>query len=156
MNPRHLLAPLAALLPFAALAQTSGSVGIGTTTPNASAALEIKSASQGLLPPRLTSAQRQAIASPAQGLLVFQTDGTLGLNYYSGLAWVNLTDGRVPDSNGLTLPANGAAVSTLAGTGNTGSANGTGTAASFTTPRGVAVAADGTVYVADANNHLIR
>jgi len=47
-------------------------------------------------------------------------------------------------------------VTTLAGTGSTGSANGTGTAASFYSPQGVAVDNSGNVYVADASNHLIR
>src|ERR1700744_794747 len=47
-------------------------------------------------------------------------------------------------------------VTTLAGSGKAGSANGVGTAASFSGPRGVAVDAAGNVYVADANNNLIR
>ena len=47
-------------------------------------------------------------------------------------------------------------VTTLAGTGSSGSTDGTGTAASFDEPVGVAVDSSGTVYVADAGNHLIR
>lgn len=47
-------------------------------------------------------------------------------------------------------------VTTLAGSGKAGSTNGAGTAASFNGPRGVAVDAAGNVYVADANNNLIR
>jgi hypothetical protein len=47
-------------------------------------------------------------------------------------------------------------VTTLAGTGSSGSANGTGTAASFYNPTGVAVDGNGNVYVADYSNHLIR
>lgn len=55
---------------------TSGNaqVGIGTTTPNASSLLDITSTSKGLLPPRMTTAQRTAIASPANGLMVYDTD----------------------------------------------------------------------------------
>ncbi|WP_417236144.1 hypothetical protein [Bizionia paragorgiae] len=49
-------------------------VGIGTINPDASAALDIRSNSQGLLAPRMTSAERTAIASPAESLLVFDTD----------------------------------------------------------------------------------
>jgi hypothetical protein len=64
-----------------------GQVGIGTNTPNASALLDITSTSKGFLPPRLTSAQRIAIASPAEGLLVYQTDGTAGFWGYSGGIW---------------------------------------------------------------------
>lgn len=48
-------------------------IGIGTTTPNASAILDITSTSKGLLLPRLTTAQRDAIASPVSGLMVFNT-----------------------------------------------------------------------------------
>lgn len=51
-----------------------GGVGIGTATPNASAALDIFSTTKGLLPPRMTAAQRDLIPSPAPGLLVFATD----------------------------------------------------------------------------------
>ncbi len=47
-------------------------------------------------------------------------------------------------------------VTTLAGSGSQGSANGTGTAASFSNPRGIAVDGSGNVYVADYANHLIR
>ena len=92
----YYLAPVAALaaLPLAARAQT-GSVGIGTTSPAASAALEIQSTSQGLLLPRLTTTQRDALtasttAPPVPGLLVYLTDGTPGLYAYDGAAWVRL------------------------------------------------------------------
>jgi microcystin-dependent protein len=68
-------------------------VGIGTTSPDASAQLDINSNSKGLLTPRLTAAQRVAISNPAAGLLVFQTDGSSGFYYYSGSAWINLTSG---------------------------------------------------------------
>ena len=136
-----LVAPLAARAP-------TGSVGIGTT-PDASAVLDVRSTSQGLLLPRLTAAQRAAIASPAQGLQVFQTDGTQGVYYYTGVVWVNLTNGRVPDATGSTVPANGALVSTLAGTaGSRGSSNGT--AARFNNPAGVSVDA------ADYFNYAIQ
>jgi len=96
---RHLLAPLAALLllattPHLAQAQTGG-VGIGTTTPAASAALEVRSTSKGLLLPRLSTAQRDALtasttAPPVPGLLIYLTDGTPGLYAYDGAAWVRL------------------------------------------------------------------
>ena len=54
-------------------------VGIGTTTPHASAELDVTSTSKGFLPPRMTQAQRNAIVSAAAGLLVWCTDcGTAG------------------------------------------------------------------------------
>lgn len=63
------------------------------TTGQASAALDVKSTSKGFLPPRMTAAQRTAVTSPAEGLLVFQTDGTKGLYYYINGAWTILTSG---------------------------------------------------------------
>ncbi len=68
---------------------TSGSVGIGTTTPDPSAKLEIRTTNKGFLMPRLTQAQRNAIASPANGLLIYQTDNNPGFYYYNGSAWGN-------------------------------------------------------------------
>jgi hypothetical protein len=49
-------------------------VGIGTTTPNPTAVLDITATNKGVLVPRLTSIQRLAISSPANGLLVFDSD----------------------------------------------------------------------------------
>ena len=49
-------------------------VGIGTTTPDNSSILDIESNSQGVLLPRLTTAQRNAIVNPANGLLFYNTD----------------------------------------------------------------------------------
>ncbi|WP_139362200.1 NHL repeat-containing protein [Hymenobacter sp. CRA2] len=133
------------------------SVGVGTTTPDASAALDIKATDKGLLPPRLTSAQRAAISSPATGLLVYQTDGVAGYYYFSGTAWLNLSTGIQPDASGLLpgAPTSGL-VSTLAGSGQNNFTDGPATAAAFRAIRGVAVDAYGTVYVADQLSHRIR
>lgn len=59
------------------------SVGIGTSSPAATAKLDVASTTQGFLPPRMTSAQRAAITSPAAGLVVYQTDGNEGLWLYT-------------------------------------------------------------------------
>ena len=72
-----------------------GSVGVNTTSPNASAQLQIDSTTKGFLPPRMTAAQATAIASPAEGLLVYvtDTDGTFttkGWWGYDGAAWKKL------------------------------------------------------------------
>ena len=67
-------------------------VGIGTNSPNASAVLDASSTTQGFLPPRMTYAQRNAIVSPAAGLIVYCTDcgGGVGeLNYFNGTNWVS-------------------------------------------------------------------
>jgi trimeric autotransporter adhesin len=69
---------------------SNGSVGIGTTAPNTSSILEIKSTSKGVLVPRMTMAQRNAIVSPAQSLIVFQTDSPSGFYYYDG-SWKSMS-----------------------------------------------------------------
>ncbi|MBG8556452.1 hypothetical protein I5L79_23095 [Hymenobacter sp. BT594] len=93
MTCRHVLSrlslivwPLLLTVP-AALAQTGGAVGIGTTTPDPSAVLDVSSSSKGLLPPRLTTAQRDGIASPALGLTIYNIT-TSALNTWDGLRWV--------------------------------------------------------------------
>jgi hypothetical protein len=69
----------------------AGSLGIGATSINASAKVQIDSTTQGFLPPRMTSAQRTAIGTPATGLIVYQTDSVEGLYVYSGGSWKSLT-----------------------------------------------------------------
>lgn len=85
-------------------------VGIGTTEPNTSAKLDVSSTTKGFLPPRMTSAQRTAISSPAAGLMVYQIDGTVGLYYYNGTTWIHVINstnttgtGNVVLSNSPTL-----------------------------------------------------
>jgi hypothetical protein len=68
----------------------ANSVAVGTVTINASAKLQIDSTTQGFLPPRMTAAQRAAIASPVEGLIVFQSDGVVGLYLYVNSAWKSL------------------------------------------------------------------
>ncbi len=62
-------------------------LGVGTNTLSASAKLQIDSGTQGLLPPRMTTAQRDAIATPATGLQIFNTT-TNAINYWDSSAWV--------------------------------------------------------------------
>ena len=75
---------------------TFGQVGINTETPDSSAALDITSTTGGLLVPRMTQAQRDAISSPTQGLIIFctncaQGEGELQIRLTSN--WKNLHDG---------------------------------------------------------------
>ncbi len=65
----------------------NGAAGIGTTSPNASSLLEVKSTTKGVLLPRMTKAQRDAIGSPVDGLLIYQTNNTPGFYYYKGSSW---------------------------------------------------------------------
>lgn len=67
-------------------------IGIGTTTPDASSILDMESTTQGFRSPRMTSTQRLAIASPANGLMVFDT--TVGSFYhYDSLtsSWIRMS-----------------------------------------------------------------
>jgi hypothetical protein len=72
---------------------STGSAGVGTTTPDASSLLEIRSTKKGLLIPRMTQVQRNAIATPATGLLIYQTNATPGFYYYDGSAWQAVSSG---------------------------------------------------------------
>lgn len=62
------------------------SVGVGTTSPNASAQLDVTSSTKGFLMPRMTSTQRLAISSPVGGLMVYDTDRKL-FYQYDGSTW---------------------------------------------------------------------
>jgi hypothetical protein len=74
---------------------TQAQIGIGTNTPDASSQLDISSTSRGLLPPRMTALQRNSIANPAAGLIVWCNDcGSKGeIQIYDGTEWVNLIGG---------------------------------------------------------------
>jgi hypothetical protein len=68
----------------------SGSASLGATTANASAIFDITSTTKGFLPPRMTTTQKNAIASPAAGLIVY--DSTLGkLCVRTASAWETIT-----------------------------------------------------------------
>lgn len=73
---------------YTAQAQSTG-VGINTdnTDPDGSAILDVKSTNRGILIPRMLEAERNAITSPATGLLIFQTDVTPGFYYFDGAIW---------------------------------------------------------------------
>jgi len=64
-------------------------VGAGTITPTSSAALDVNSTSQGFLPPRLTTTQRDAITSPVEGLTIWNKTNKQ-LEVYDGSYWVNM------------------------------------------------------------------
>ena len=71
-------------------ATTHAQVGINIDTPDASAALDITSTTGGVLVPRMTETQRDAINNPANGLMIYQTDGTVGFYYYNGSSWAEV------------------------------------------------------------------
>jgi len=70
-------------------------IGIGTTSPELSAALDVESTEKGFLPPRMTEAERNAITDPAAGLIIWCTNcGSNGeLEVFNGTAWTNMIGG---------------------------------------------------------------
>lgn len=120
------------LFSFQSYAQT----GIGTTTPNASAKLDVSSSTMGFLPPRVTLTAANTFSpivgtsSAAAGLLVYNTNtaGTIpnnvvpGYYYWSGTSWIRLI---VPTDNASNVTGTVAVANGGTGT-NTGSITGTG------------------------------
>ncbi len=84
-------------------------VGIGTADPAASSILELASTTQGFLPPRMTTAQRDAIAGAEAGLLIFNTT-TNQHEFFNGTAWsssgsTGIPEGTVQMFAGNAIPA---------------------------------------------------
>ncbi len=84
-------------------------VGIGTTTPAASAQLDVSSTTKGFLPPRMTGAQRDAIVNPANGLVIYCLDcggGQLNVFNYSSTSWTNMIGGAPAAATPLVIGQN--------------------------------------------------
>ncbi|SMD31859.1 Head domain of trimeric autotransporter adhesin [Reichenbachiella faecimaris] len=77
------------ITPQTAISANETSVGVWTDAPDASAALEVSSTSGGLLMPRMTTTERDAISSPADGLMIYNTTTTT-FQGRAGGAWVDL------------------------------------------------------------------
>jgi hypothetical protein len=90
---KKLIFTVAVILTTGAIKAQSVAINSDGSTPNSSAMLDVTSTTKGLLTPRMTSAQRTAISSPATGLIVYQTDGTDGFYYYDGSTWSLLING---------------------------------------------------------------
>ena len=78
-------------------------VGIGTTTPDFSAALHINDTTKGMLIPRMTIIQRENIQNPAEGLVVYQTDSNKGFWYWNGALWIQISTTVTFDNLNLNL-----------------------------------------------------
>lgn len=100
-------------------ATTFAQVGTGTTTPNASAALDITSTTSGLLIPRMTDQQRLDISEPASGLMVYVTDfGGGTFMFYEGGEWQVRSS---PVSSGYGISSEGMVFNRIVNTTFTGS-----------------------------------
>lgn len=102
VNMKKIVLLLALLTVLSATQAFGQSVGINTdgSIPDASAILDIKSNSRGLLIPRMSSAQIAAIINPATGLMVYQTDGSAGIYFNSGTSGSPVWKKLVADSGG--------------------------------------------------------
>jgi trimeric autotransporter adhesin len=142
------LAGFLSLIKVDAYAQQN--VGIGTTTPNSTAILDLTATNKGMLVPRMTTAQRIAIVTPATGLLVYDTDFDQ-FWYFNGVIWLPITGVSgvtgptgANGTNGVTGPAGPTGLQGPQGvqgiTGITGAAGPTGAAGinGVTGPTGLA------------------
>ncbi|MDA9986457.1 hypothetical protein N9E11_00350, partial [Crocinitomicaceae bacterium] len=78
---------------FSGLSQQNVSISDIPSNPDPSSVLDVFSTSKGLLIPRMTSVQREAIANPSNSLLVFDTDSSCFLFYKSNVTqWISLCD----------------------------------------------------------------
>lgn len=80
---------------------TSAQVGIGTTTPDPSAQLDISSTTKGFLPPRMTTEQRNGIPKPSEGLIIYNTS-LRRLEMFTGTVWSDFKALLNTASNGLS------------------------------------------------------
>jgi uncharacterized protein (TIGR02145 family) len=86
----------------------TGNIGIGTDIPNASAVLDVSSNSRGFLPPRMTKVQRDAIATPAEGLMISCTDCTVeGLHQYINGSWQAIVTSSTGNYGTVVNPVTG-------------------------------------------------
>jgi uncharacterized protein (TIGR02145 family) len=101
MKKTILLSVAVLLLLCGTLAQVA--INADGSQPDNSAMLEVKSTDKGFLPPRMTTAQRNAINSgaPVEGLIIYNTDVNC-LQWWNGSAWFNVCDGTVDG----TIPGN--------------------------------------------------
>jgi hypothetical protein len=87
--------------------QVFAQTGIGTSTPDPSAKLHVSSTDKGLLIPRMTIAQRSGISSPANGLMVYQTDGVTGFYVNTGSSgtpsWTRLNTDWTKSGNDISF-----------------------------------------------------
>ena len=133
-------------------AANAQSVGINSdgSSPNSSAMLDVSSTTKGLLAPRMTAAQKTAIASPATGLLVYQTDGTAGYYYNSGTpaspVWICIGAGTIPVANGGTNATTASAALTNLGAAPLASPTFTGTPSLPTGTTGVTQTAGNSTF----------
>lgn len=113
------------LLMLTLLSDVNAQIGIGTTNPNKSAALEIRSSNKGLLVPRMSSMSKQKVLNPANGLLLYQVDSIVGFCYFDSIvgSWKNLNLNNLNDLNDVKMGGSNFLGSVLIGSEKTGLLN---------------------------------
>ncbi len=103
MKYYHSILTLSIILFVCAISKAQISINTTGESADSSAMLDIQSTDKGMLIPRMSSSQRDSIANPATGLLVYQTDAPEGFYEFTGLEWLpigsHLTSGQI---NGYT------------------------------------------------------
>ncbi|MFH1120712.1 MAG: hypothetical protein V1775_12895 [Bacteroidota bacterium] len=140
---RHIFLFFVLLVVFNVHAQVA--VNTDGTSPDPSAMLDVKSTNRGMLVPRMTTAQRTAIATPAAGLLVFDST-TQSFWFYSAGSWVELTD-----QGSLQWTPNGSNISYSAGNVGIGDATPVATLTVGDGDKFQVVGSDGDVLFTDDN-----
>jgi hypothetical protein len=108
------LIPILSIFFLAISGIAKAQVGIGTITPEMSSILDIQSNDKGILLPRLSTAERNLIISPANGLLIYNTT-TSNFNFYEDGWKYFLTDIVLPANGGTGIANDNAATLTLSG-----------------------------------------
>jgi hypothetical protein len=103
-NLPAILFMLTCLTNYGAGAQSMG-ISSSSITPDASSILEMRTNTKGLLIPRMTTTERNAISSPATGLMVYNST-TNAFNYYNGTAWTIVTTGSTSAVNSVSGTTN--------------------------------------------------
>ncbi len=91
MKKKHLLTALLLLFYYLPVNAQSFAINTDGSTANTSAILDVKSITKGVLIPRMVLADRNLIATPATGLMIYQTDNNPGFYYYDGSVWLSVT-----------------------------------------------------------------
>jgi hypothetical protein len=109
MNKFSPLKKMLCALAFTTISQTILAQGVGinndATNPDNSAMLHVKSTTKGILVPRMLTTQRNTIAAPATGLLVFDLN-TNSFWFFDGVIWTELISGVDSDNQNLGLTGN--------------------------------------------------
>ena len=99
-KPARWFVLLIAFVFAAGMGYSQVAINTDNSLPDASAMLDVKSTSKGLLIPRVSSTSN--VSSPATGLLVYQTGGTAGFYYYNGTQWIKLSTGATSEDWSIT------------------------------------------------------